>query len=236
MLSAMSPGNPSRPPPELHTQPWTGLHAVCTQPPTHGDTSVLAVTARAHGRPRELSAGLHWGKTTLPAARDPPGAAGGFQVQGQHRDRHLTQGSARLLPARSCDPTSLPATCSRGAGPAACPPRRPSGQPRCPPSAHAVPSPAALCSAELPGGPPPATPASHAPVTPPTARIPVQVHGWVPLLTVSPAATEPGGPAPRPLRTLEGLARPTPSKRSFARDPETRVTHTVAHTSERKNT
>lgn len=69
MPCPMSPGNPSRPPPQLHTPPWAGLNAVSPHLPTPGDTPLPAVTAGVRARPRAPSADPRWGRRHGP----PPG-------------------------------------------------------------------------------------------------------------------------------------------------------------------
>lgn len=106
MPCPMSPGNPSRPPPQLHTPPWAGLNAVSTQLPTPGDTPLPAVTAGVRARPRAPSADPRWGRSHGP----PPGTRPGppEAVASKASTASSCQAtSACLLPALGCDPTSI---------------------------------------------------------------------------------------------------------------------------------
>lgn len=78
MPCPMSPGNPSRPPPQLHTPPWAGLNAVSTHLPTPGDTPLPVVTAGVRARPRAPSADPRWGRRHGPPPGTRPGPPEAF--------------------------------------------------------------------------------------------------------------------------------------------------------------
>lgn len=198
MPCPMSPGNPSRPPPQLHTPPWAGLNAVSTHLPTPGDTPLPVVTAGVRARPRAPSADPRWGRRHGPPPGTRPGPPEAVASKASTvSSRQAT--SACLLPALGCDPTSLSV-----AGPGLPPPL--TSAPASPPQGRPV-----SCQGE----PPPGTPASHAPGPRHTPHGGTRLCAL--LVAVSPAA--PGrGPVPaaharerRNSCTANGPPRPAPT-------------------------